>query len=69
MKRAASRDTVTLLPLSCRAAGVKAGQSGKRVLEIASIPSWGSVVVVVIVDKCGMCGAVASVQSPCAAVA
>ena len=31
---------------------------------------WGSVVVVVTVDKCGMCGgAVASVQSLCAVVA
>jgi len=36
---------------------------------VVVIVEWGSVVVVVIVDKCGMCGAVASVQSPCAVVA
>ena len=39
------------------------------VVVVVIVDMWGSVVVVVTVDKCGMCGAVASVQSPCAAVA
>jgi hypothetical protein len=39
LKKRQAGGKVTLLPRSCRAAGVKAGQSGKWVGEIASIPS------------------------------